>query len=73
MLFDFCAVFIELWFGFSSRYVLDDELQVQTFVEDELIGSVSDSSGSSHFNNEKLSWLPDIVKDFIFPAGFPGD
>lgn len=58
--------------GTAKRYVVDDELQVQTFVEDELIGSVSDSSGSSHFNNEKLSWLPDIVKDFIFPAGFPG-
>ncbi|KAB2621950.1 hypothetical protein D8674_024132 [Pyrus ussuriensis x Pyrus communis] len=58
--------------GTAKRYVVDDEFQVQTFVEDELIGSVSDSSGSSHFNNEKLSWLPDIVKDFIFPAGFPG-
>lgn len=57
--------------GTAKRYVVDDELKVQTFIEEER-SLVSDNSESSHFSNSTLSWLPDIVKDFIFPAGFPG-
>lgn len=58
--------------GFKGRYLVDDELQVQTFVE-EPSPKPDTTSHSSHFSNTELSWLPDIVKDFIFPAGFPGD
>ncbi|PQQ06925.1 protein root UVB sensitive 5 [Prunus yedoensis var. nudiflora] len=57
--------------GTAKRYVVDDELKVQTFIEEER-SLVSNNSESSHFSNSTLSWLPDIVKDFIFPAGFPG-
>ncbi|KAM5560415.1 protein root UVB sensitive 5 [Rosa sericea] len=56
--------------GTAKRYVVDDELQVQTFVEEP--SSKANTYQSSHFSNTELSWLPDIVKDFIFPAGFPG-
>lgn len=52
--------------------MVDDELKVQTFIEEER-SLVSNNSESTHFSNSTLSRLPDIVKDFIFPAGFPGD
>ena len=47
------------------RYVLDDEFHLTTFLEDE--------SNSNGFSLKELPWLPDIVKDFVLPAGFPGN
>ena len=57
--------------GFTSRYVVDDELQVQAFIEEP--SSKAITSRSPDFSNTELPWLPDVVKDFVFPAGFPGD
>lgn len=50
--------------GTSKRYMLDDEFHLTTFLEDE--------SNSNGFSLKELPWLPDIVKDFVLPAGFPG-
>nr|XP_043620512.1 protein root UVB sensitive 5 isoform X2 [Erigeron canadensis] len=50
--------------GTSKRYILDDELCLTTFLEDE--------SKSNGFSLKELPWLPDILKDFVLPAGFPG-
>ncbi|PWA96909.1 hypothetical protein CTI12_AA004670 [Artemisia annua] len=46
------------------RYMLDDEFHLTTFLDDE--------SNSNGFSLKELPWLPDIVKDFVLPAGFPG-
>ncbi|XP_027350560.1 protein root UVB sensitive 5 isoform X2 [Abrus precatorius] len=51
--------------GTAKRYVLDDDLQLQTFL-------VEEDMSALHSPDERLSWLPDIIKDFILPAGFPG-
>lgn len=51
--------------------MVDDELQVQAFIEER--SSQSNKSQSPDFSNTVLPWLPDVVKDFVFPAGFPGD
>ncbi|KVI11419.1 Protein of unknown function DUF647 [Cynara cardunculus var. scolymus] len=50
--------------GTLKRYILDEELQLTTFLEDD--------SKSNGFSSKELPWLPDIVKDFVLPAGFPG-
>lgn len=54
-----------------SRYTLDDEWRVQTFLEER--GSGDDVLQDPHSSEKTLSWVPDVVKDFILPAGFPGD
>ncbi|XP_043688616.1 protein root UVB sensitive 5 isoform X2 [Telopea speciosissima] len=56
--------------GTAKRYVLGNDLQVQTFVEQH--AAEANGSKASTPTQPKLSWLPDIVKDFILPAGFPG-
>uniref|UniRef100_A0A5B6YWE5 Protein root UVB sensitive 5 n=1 Tax=Davidia involucrata TaxID=16924 RepID=A0A5B6YWE5_DAVIN len=56
--------------GTSKRYILDDDLQLRTFLEED--GSETNGFRTSHFSDVELSWLPDIVKDFILPTGFPG-
>ncbi|XP_071722649.1 protein root UVB sensitive 5 isoform X2 [Rutidosis leptorrhynchoides] len=50
--------------GTSKRYLLDDEFHLTTILEDE--------SKSNGYSLKELPWLPDIVKDFVLPAGFPG-
>lgn len=50
--------------------MVDGELQVQAFIEEP--SSKANTSQSPDFSNTELPWLPDIVKDFVFPAGFPG-
>ncbi|KAF5759513.1 putative Root UVB sensitive family [Helianthus annuus] len=50
--------------GTAKRYILDDEFQLTTFLEDE--------SKSNGFSSKELPWLPDLVKDFVLPAGYPG-
>ncbi|XP_042491546.1 protein root UVB sensitive 5 isoform X2 [Macadamia integrifolia] len=56
--------------GTAKRYVLGNDLRVQTFLEQH--AAAGNGSRESTPNQEKLSWLPDILKDFILPAGFPG-
>ncbi|KAK1419329.1 hypothetical protein QVD17_28494 [Tagetes erecta] len=50
--------------GTSKRYIVDDKFQLTTFLEDK--------SKSNGFSSKELPWLPDLVKDFVLPAGFPG-
>ncbi|KAD3067628.1 hypothetical protein E3N88_35508 [Mikania micrantha] len=50
--------------GTSKRYILDDKFQLTTYLEDD--------SKSKGFFSKELPWLPDLVKDFVLPAGFPG-
>ncbi|KAJ9548965.1 hypothetical protein OSB04_021508 [Centaurea solstitialis] len=50
--------------GTSKRYILDQEMHLTTFLED--------GSKSNGFSSKELPWLPDVVKDFVLPAGFPG-
>lgn len=52
--------------GTSKRYILDDESRLRTFLEEH------ESKANVEFSLKELSWLPDIVKDFVLPAGFPG-
>ncbi|KAL5550419.1 hypothetical protein UlMin_000595 [Ulmus minor] len=56
--------------GTAKRYVINDDLQLQTFLEERRM--TSKKSQGLGFSNTFLYWLPDIVKDFILPAGFPG-
>lgn len=51
--------------GTAKRYTLDDAVQLQGFLE-------KNGSENHSFEEAGLSWLPDILKDFILPAGFPG-
>lgn len=55
----------------SSRYFLDEESRLQTFLEEDSL--VTDGFQDLHASDSGLLWLPDTVKDFILPAGFPGD
>ncbi|RZB52839.1 Protein root UVB sensitive 5, partial [Glycine soja] len=54
-----------------SRCVLGDDLQLQTFLVEEDT-STPKRFQDSYSPDESLSWLPDTIKDFILPAGFPG-
>ncbi|XVE97080.1 hypothetical protein REPUB_Repub02eG0279800 [Reevesia pubescens] len=58
--------------GSIKRYRLDDDddLRIRTFLEKH--DSTSNEFQISHLFDPKVSWLPDILKDFILPAGFPG-
>lgn len=56
--------------GTSKRYLLNEESQLQTLVEEH--DSVNHSIQLSKFSRLDLSLIPDTVKDFILPAGFPG-
>ncbi|KAF5747619.1 hypothetical protein HS088_TW05G00344 [Tripterygium wilfordii] len=56
--------------GTTRRYTLDDDLTSQTFYEEHESGN--DKLQDFHFSDPKLSWLPNIVKDFVLPSGFPG-
>ncbi|CAH1433000.1 unnamed protein product [Lactuca virosa] len=50
--------------GTSKRYILDDKFHLTTFLEDD--------TKTKGYSSKELPWLPDIVKDFVLPAGFPG-
>ncbi|RYR61970.1 hypothetical protein Ahy_A04g019255 isoform E [Arachis hypogaea] len=57
--------------GTAKRYVLGDDSQLQTILVEE------DSSTTNRFQDlnsfdGRISWLPQIIKDFVLPAGFPG-
>ena len=55
----------------QDRYILDNDLHVRTFLEEK--GIETNGFHGSQFSNVALSWLPDVIRDFILPAGFPGD
>ncbi|KAL9426019.1 hypothetical protein AB3S75_032899 [Citrus x aurantiifolia] len=57
--------------GTARRFILDDEWQVQTFDADHDPTKDTRLQGSQ-FSDTNLSWLPNAVKDFLLPAGFPG-
>ncbi|XP_018513212.1 protein root UVB sensitive 5 isoform X2 [Brassica rapa] len=57
--------------GTSKRYLLDDDdddSPLQGFLE-EREPKPDTNSNSSETNTV---WVPDVVKDFVFPTGFPG-
>ncbi|KAM6550653.1 hypothetical protein CsatB_000461 [Cannabis sativa] len=56
--------------GTAKRFVVDDDLQFRTLLEEHK--PISKKSQDSQFSNSVLFWVPDVVKDFILPAGFPG-
>ncbi|XP_014514546.1 protein root UVB sensitive 5 isoform X4 [Vigna radiata var. radiata] len=58
--------------GTAKRYVLGDDSQLQTFLVDDGRSTRAKRFQDSHSPDEKLLWLPDTIKDFILPAGFPG-
>ncbi|XP_048501016.1 protein root UVB sensitive 5 isoform X2 [Beta vulgaris subsp. vulgaris] len=55
--------------GASKRYILDGESSKQTLLEQ--YNTVNDKLHNPDFVTN-LNWLPDSIKDFILPAGFPG-
>ncbi|KAK9196093.1 hypothetical protein WN943_004221 [Citrus x changshan-huyou] len=57
--------------GTARRFILDDEWQVQTFDADHDPTKDTRLQGSQ-ISDTSLSWLPNVVKDFLLPAGFPG-
>lgn len=61
--------FIYLTF-FLCRYLLDDDddSPLQGFLEEREPKPDNKSQGSE----TNTLWLPDAVKDFVFPTGFPG-
>ncbi|MCL7050117.1 hypothetical protein MKW94_027152 [Papaver nudicaule] len=60
--------------GTAKRYVIDGNSKVQTFLEERkpVTNESQFSSSSSSSFNTKVSWLPDGIKVFILPSGFPG-
>ncbi|XLR11578.1 hypothetical protein S83_039516 [Arachis hypogaea] len=57
--------------GTAKRYVLGDDSQLQTI----LVGedrSTTNRFQDLHSFDGRISWLPQIIKDFVLPAGFPG-
>lgn len=54
----------------GRRYILDDESQIRTVLEEH--GPFMNGLQEENHDTE-LSWLPKILKEFILPAGFPGD
>ncbi|XP_058109099.1 protein root UVB sensitive 5 isoform X8 [Magnolia sinica] len=54
--------------GTIKRYILDDDSRLQTILEEHR--SMMNELQEVNPNNE-ISWLPHVLKDFIFPAGFP--
>ncbi|KAL9683889.1 hypothetical protein QQ045_021316 [Rhodiola kirilowii] len=56
--------------GTRKRYVLDDNARLKIILE--APGSQSKKREAPDLLDDSLQWLPIIVKDFIFPSGFPG-
>ncbi|XP_074270538.1 protein root UVB sensitive 5 isoform X2 [Silene latifolia] len=54
--------------GTAKRYVWGEEFSKQTLIDQQ---SVDDKLRTPDYATN-LQWLPDDIKDFILPAGFPG-
>ncbi|KAK2414664.1 hypothetical protein QL285_037234 [Trifolium repens] len=57
--------------GTAKRYVIGDDLKLRTILIEE-DRTTENRFGVLHSPDERLSWLPRMIKDFILPAGFPG-
>ncbi|KAL7604201.1 hypothetical protein Lser_V15G18647 [Lactuca serriola] len=51
------------WEYYRKGYILDNKFHLTTFLEDD--------TKSNGYSSKELSWLPNIVKDFVLPASFP--
>ncbi|KAL1321665.1 hypothetical protein AAHE18_14G143600 [Arachis hypogaea] len=57
--------------GTAKRYVLGDDSQLQTILVEEDRSTTNRFQDLNSFDG-RISWLPQIIKDFVLPAGFPG-
>lgn len=57
--------------GTSKRYKIDTVLLEKVLIEHHQEFENREFKGPE-ISNVQLSWLPDMVKEFVFPAGFPG-
>lgn len=55
------------------RYIIESDSRIRTIFGKRVpeTSVVQDSAFVEH--DTRLCWLPTIIKDFILPAGFPGD
>lgn len=58
--------------GTSKRYFLDDDDSPLQGILEERETKPDNNSQSSNSSETNILWLPDVVKDFVFPSGFPG-
>ncbi|KAG8647746.1 protein root UVB sensitive 5 isoform X2 [Manihot esculenta] len=56
--------------GSSRRYILDDDLQLKSFLEEH--DAKNSRLQESNSLDTKLSWVPYSIKGFVLPEGFPG-
>lgn len=55
----------------TNRYILDDDLQLKSFLEEH--DAKNSRLQESNSLDTKLSWVPYSIKGFVLPEGFPGD
>ncbi|XP_024625388.1 protein root UVB sensitive 5 isoform X2 [Medicago truncatula] len=55
----------------NEGYIIGDDSRLRTILIEE-DRSTQNRFGVLHSPDKRLSWLPDTVKAFILPAGFPG-
>jgi len=58
--------------GTSKRYFLDDDDSPLQGILEERETKPDNNSQSSNSSETNILWLPDVVRDFVFPSGFPG-
>ncbi|KFK24653.1 hypothetical protein AALP_AA8G007700 [Arabis alpina] len=58
--------------GTSKRFMLDDDDSPLQGILEERETKPDDKSQFSNSSETNTLWLPDVVKDFVFPTGFPG-
>ncbi|KAG9155912.1 hypothetical protein Leryth_004161 [Lithospermum erythrorhizon] len=56
--------------GTSKRYVLDNSERIKTYLQERDDSELSRLQSSLGTDSE-LFWIPQIIKDFFLPAGFP--
>ncbi|XLR62358.1 hypothetical protein S83_013030, partial [Arachis hypogaea] len=56
--------------GTTKRYVLGDDSQLQTILVEE-DRSTTNRFQDLHSFDGRISWLPQIIEDFVLPVGFP--
>ncbi|XP_051130396.1 protein root UVB sensitive 5 [Andrographis paniculata] len=57
--------------GTSKRYVIESDSQVRTILEERLPETGLLQELRPVANESDMSWLPNVIKDFFLPAGFP--
>lgn len=57
-----------------GRYQVDDKSHLLTVtVEEDKERPTTNSYHDTNSQDNRLSWLPRTIKDFVLPEGFPGD